>query len=254
VLAVAIVASAPAYQRAASWAAATFAIHARSPDSVSVLVPQQEPICVCLQRRSRHFGFSVERFPLTARRPANFTGWLKCQAFVWKLRRISDSDVVLFADADTACLKAIRLPSLTKREISTGQIGLVADIADHHCRTHGVPCYLRPKERQTYVNTGVLFAAKRSIRFFELVLSLAKRPGFLDGPFQEQKIINFALGRHYPSHLTVLDKKFNAMRIVDARTVIAHFAGGAGRLETQPRRHRHVRFCSEILEAGYEAE
>ena len=163
------------------------------------------------------------------------------------MARLKDGDIVLFADADTTCLKPIRLSPAAKNKILLGGVALAPDIIDRHFQDVSAPWYLAPRERGVYVNSGVIFASRKSSPFFEAILRLSAHPEFLEGPFQDQKVINFALGRHFPGQLVVLDKKYNAIRNLDKKTVIAHFAGGAGLLGGQKRRHSHLKFCSTLL-------
>jgi hypothetical protein len=77
--------------------------------------------------------------------------------------------------------------------------------------------------------------------------NLSDEPLFLTGPFNDQKVINFALGKHFPGLLVPLDRKLNTMGPVCQKTVIAHFAGGAGNLAQHKRRHDHEQMCVTVL-------
>jgi len=245
-LRVIIIASGKEYQRAAAFAASTFTIHARVPDSVSVLIPSGEKKTSFLGRSSGKYGFLIEKFPFTAQRPEYFTSQLKCQALAWRVTHLERKEIALFTDADTCCLKPIRLSKDTRVEFMAGHIGLVPDIEDRHFKDSSVPWYLAPKERSVYVNSGVIFASRRAHSFFEHVRRLSEEPRFFSGPFNDQKVINFALGKYYPGLLVSMDRKFNSIGSMQKKTVIAHFAGGAGFLAQQRRRVDHEQMCKNV--------
>jgi hypothetical protein len=249
VLRIIIIASGKEYQNAAALAASTFAVHVRSPRSISVLLPASEEASVFLTRHSREFGYVIERFPFIAKHAVYFTSQLKCQAFAWQTARLGQKEVALFADADTCCLKPIRLPISVNKKILSGRIGLVPDIADRHFRDPSATCYLAPEERSIYVNSGIIFASGQAQAFFARIRNLSEESRFLCGPLHDQKVINFALGKHFPGLLLPLDRKFNTIGTVCPETVIAHFAGGAGYLAQQERRHHHERMCLTVLSA-----
>ena len=247
-LRVTVIASGNVYQMAAASAASTFALFAHNPSSVSVLVPVGERISRSLRRQSLQFGFSIERFPFDGDLgEENFTGRLKCTAFAWKLEQLKAGEIALFADADTACLRKVRLPKAIKRQILLSQVGMVPDIKDRHCLDSAAAYYLASKNRCVYVNSGVIFASRKSLGFFETVRQLANNPEVLAGPFQDQNAINFAFGRYFPKTLLPLDKKFNAIQEFNKQTVIAHFAGGAGLLGQHVRKSKHLKTCSRVI-------
>jgi len=242
-----IVASGKEYQHAAALAASTFAVHLQPDGSVSVMLPNKEGSSPLLRHCSKDYSFAIERFPFTAKHPEKFTSQLKCQAYAWRISKLGPNEVALFADADTCCLKPIRLPTSVMLEIQSGRIGLVPDVENLHFLDPSVPWYLAPEEQSVYVNSGVIFASREARAFFERVQNFSDEPRFLTGPFNDQKIINYALGKHFPGLLVPLDRRFNTIREVSEETVIAHFAGGAGYLAQQERRHEHEQMCLNVL-------
>jgi len=246
-LRIVIMASGADYQEAAAAAASTFMVQAADNSSVCVLLPENEPISRNLESRSQTYGFGLESFPFAPGTQTNLTLHLKCQAFVWKLAQLAPEEIALLADADTCCLKPIQLSPTARKQILRGRVGMVPDIVDRHFQDAKSPWYLAPNERSPYVNSGVIFAAATSLPFFAKVLRLSRQPRFLTGPFHDQKVINFAFGRHFPKLLLVMEDKFNTISESDRKTVIAHFAGGAGFLGQQSRAKDHLRKCSEAL-------
>ena len=246
-LRIVMIASGEEYQNAAALAASTYALHARSPAAVTVLLPAGEKITPLLADYSRKFGFGFECFPLRAEPHHHFIMQLKCQAFAWQTARLAREEIVLFADADTCCLKPIQLPASIKQEIYSGRVGLVADTGDCHFRNASHPCYLPPEERCPYVNSGIIFAAQRTLPFFDHVRDLSDDPRFWVGPFFDQKVINFALGKLFSKQLLLLDRPYNTLRTFDEHTIIAHHTGGAGRLGQQLRKQKHRDMCLELL-------
>jgi hypothetical protein len=128
---------------------------------------------------------------------------------------------------------------------------LVPDIADHHSQTPTDPWYLTAKERLTYVNSGVIFASLGSLELFRTFRDLSGQDDFLRGPFNDQKIINFALGKYFSDRLRLLDEVYNQIRQpFPPATIIGHFAGGAGYLAGQSRKLAHQQTCSEVLQTA----
>ena len=246
-LKVAVIASGRAYQKAAAWAASTFAVFLTHPSRVSVMLPANERIDPFLAKKADQFHFHLERFPFKTRSRKHFTTPLKCQAFEWQVANLKLKEIVLFADADTACLRPIRLPSRLRTGILAGKVGVAADIVDRHFTDPDAPWYLTPTERSVYVNSGVILASRRSLPFFRRVRQLSSEQRFLTGPFHDQKVINFAIGKYFHRKLLVLKKEFNSIGEVSEKTVIAHFAGGAGLLDRHPREANHRRLCAAVL-------
>src|SRR5580658_2458797 len=206
-LKIVIVASGKEYQHAAALAACTFAVHLPPNGSVSVLLPESEESSPILKHCSKDFSFAIEKFPFAAKHRNKFTSQLKCQTYAWQIRRLGQDDIALFADADTCCLKPIQLPVSVTIEIQSGRIGMVPDIKDRHFADPSVPWYLAPEERAIYVNSGVIFASREARAFFELVQNLSDELRFLAGPLNDQKIINYALGKHFPGLLVALERQ-----------------------------------------------
>jgi hypothetical protein len=197
--------------------------------------------------KSRQFGFVVERFDFSFERHADYTTKLKCAAFAWQIGRTDAKDIVLFADADTCCLKPVRLTVVERSLVTAGKVGMAPDVVDWHCNDPSLPLYLTKEKRRTYVNSGVIFASCKSLPFFEYLRSLANDPRFLTGPFHDQELINYAFGSLFRDTLLLLDRKFNRIGSVSDSTVIAHLAGGAGWLNEHPRKEVHLRLCKTAL-------
>jgi len=248
---VAIIASGQAYQEAAAWAAATYVRQIQPPGAVSVLLPRREPLVRRLRLHARRFGFVLDRFPLRRVSEAKFTSQLKCQAFWHAVSRLRDGQLVLLADADTCCLQPLCLAPEAQAGILGGKIGLAPDIVDRHFRSPADPWYLPPAQRAVYVNSGVIVAGRKSLPLFTTFRRLSKQKRFLHGPFNDQKVINYALGRRFRERLVLLDRAFNELRqFHDPRTVIAHCAGGAGNLGHHPagRQTLHQQLCAAVLQ------
>lgn len=243
-----IITSGKAYQQAAGRAAATYASLITVPHSIFVFIPESESQLTTLKTYSRRFRFSVKSFPFVRVSERKFTSQLKCQGFLFALSAFRDDELVLFVDADTYCLKSIHFSKEVQTAIADGKIGFVPDVKCRHCSRPEKPWYLRPDERVTYVNSGVILASPKSMDFFEKVAALSSEDAFLRGPFNDQKVINFALGRHFKDRLLLLDNVYNGMsKYRTAMTVIGHCAGGAGRFSGTVRSELHKSICGEIL-------
>jgi len=247
-LRVAIIACGQAYQEAAAWAACTFARPAADVDEVSVLLPEQETEIKALKIRSKSFCFSLQKFPFRPISEKKFTSQLKCQAYLFAVSQLNEGDLLFLVDADTCCLKPLVVPPDVESAIRSGKIGLASDIADHHSRNPADPWYLAPTERLTYVNSGVILVSRHAQGLFERFCELSQQEDFLRGPFNDQKVINFALGKYFRDKLLLLDKAFNDIgRAFSTRTMIGHFAGGAGYLAKQPRKRAHQTACGVLV-------
>ena len=158
---------------------------------------------------------------------------------------------MMFVDADTWCRKPLAITAEIEGAILLGRIGLVQDVVDGHSKNSADPWYLEPQERATYVNSGVILAALTSLPLFKAFAELSWRPQFLCGPYNDQKIINFALGRLFQDKVVLLPKSFNGMRqYYSAETVIGHCADGAGLLAAQGgRKEFHQRMCAAVLKS-----
>ncbi len=247
-LRVVIIASGQDYQEAAAWAAPTFARNLPESKNVSVLLPDQEAVIDPLEDHSLKFGFQIERFPLLAAKDEMFTSPLKCQAFLFAVSHLHPDELLFLVDADTCCLKPLHVAPEIEAEIAQGKIGLAPDIEDRHFQKETDPWYLAPEERTPYVNSGVILAAATSLDLFKSFQELSKQPLFLHGPFHDQKVINFALGKQFRNRLVLLDNIYNGINpFLSARTLIAHFAGGAGFLGSQARKTAHQELCCGVL-------
>jgi hypothetical protein len=247
-LRVAIIASGPAYQEAAAWAAPTYSRYLRQPGAVSVLLPKQEDAAALLRERAGEFGFAIRKFPYRPVKDCKFTCHLKCQGFHFAVSRLGPGDLLLLVDADTCCRRPLAPPRSLARVILRGNIGLVPDIQDRHFKDVSHPWYLNPVERKTYVNSGVILTAQAALGMFEVFLELSENPAIVRGDFNDQKVINFALGKGLGDRLVLLDRAYNAiLRPFPAGTIIAHFAGGAGGLAGHARREAHRTLCATVL-------
>lgn len=245
---VAVIASGKDYQEAAAWAAPTYASQAVEPGDVCVLLPRRERLLPLLGRRARQFGFKLRRFPFRRIGQTKFTSQLKCQAFWFAVSQADAGELLFLVDADTFCRKPVRVARAIEREILSGKIGLVPDIEDRHFRDPGEPWYLAPEERTAYVNSGVILASHAALPMFKTFRALSRQPRFLQGPFNDQKVINFALGKFFRQNLLLLDRSYNAIGQPPSRAFfIGHCAGGAGLLGKHPRKQTHLSLCAALL-------
>lgn len=247
---IAIIVSGTAYQEAAAWAAATYAKYIERPEMVSVLVPMREALVDQLERHSERYGFKIERFPLILVSRRKFTCQLKCQGFVFAVSQVPEGDLIMFVDADTWCIKPIAVNSALKNSILSGRIGMVRDVTDGHSKTSTDPWYLSPHERSDYFNSGVILASGESLLLFRKFLELSQSPEFLCGPYNDQKVINFAIGKFFRHNIVQLDTAFNGMRqYFSPESIIGHCADGAGLLAKQAgRKSFHERMCISVLD------
>ena len=244
---VVIVASGEAYQQAAAFSARTYLT--KSPNvEVFVLVPEGEPISNELLDGHEKNGFNLERFPFRQISERKFTSQLKCQAFVHALSMAFKGELVALVDADTCCLQKILVPPEAAQRLKNGSIAMVPDIEDRHFTCPNDPWYLTENERLAYVNSGVILATATSLSMFRRFRSLSEQSRFLHGPFNDQKVINFALGKYFRDRLVMLEKKYNFIGPpFPTATIIAHFAGGAGYLGQQRRKLLHESFCTDAI-------
>lgn len=251
-LRVAVIASGKDYQEAAAWAAATYARQTVRPGSVCVLLPRRERLVPLLGRHARQFGFKLRRFPFRQIGQAKFTSQLKCQAFWFAVSQAGDDELLFLVDADTFCRKPLVIPRRMEEEILAGKIGLAPDIEDRHFSNPADPWYLAPEERTVYVNSGVILASRAGLPMFAMFRALSRQPPFLEGPFNDQKVINFAMGKYFRQKLLLLGRAFNAIGQGASRSfIIGHCAGGAGMLGTHPRKQAHLQRCARLLEGGF---
>jgi|ERR1700722_18563610 len=250
-LRVAIIASGLEYQEGAAWAAATFAHVAPAAAAVQVLIPAGEQQSPVLNQHAALYKFSVNEFPFKRISQNKFTSQLKCQGYLHIVSATPTGDVLLLVDADTYCTRPLILSGTLKKEIGTGKIGMVRDVKDRHFNRPRCPWYLRPEERVPYVNSGVILTTRSSIDLFDTFASLSAEERFLRGPFNDQKVINYALGKFFRDRLVILDSIYNGMRkYLTAETIIGHCAGGAGRFGSsmQNRKAAHQKICQNILD------
>jgi hypothetical protein len=241
-----IIASGQAYQEAAASSAPTYTQQLGDRARVVVLVPAREPVCEELRASRQIYGFNLRRFPFVQVSQRKFTSQLKCQGYMHTLANLNEDDFVLFADADTCCLKRISIPIHIAQEVAHGRIGMVADIEDRHFKLPEDPWYLTEQERLTYVNSGVILASRKALPMFHRFRSLSEDERFLWGPFNDQKVINYALGKDYRDGLLLLDRKYNWIGPpFSPAAMIGHFAGGAGYLGEQRRKISHHEWCEE---------
>jgi hypothetical protein len=244
---VVIIASGPVYQDAAALSASTFALVGRL--ETTVLLPLEEQPTELLAKQKLAAGFEIKKFPLKLVSDRKFTSQLKCQGYFAALHAARNDEILLFADADTVCLRPFLLPIRIKQMLFKGQIALVPDIANNHSKNPDDPWHLPINEQLTYVNSGVLIAAREALPLFERFVELSQQPAFLNGPFNDQKVINFALGKFFRSNLVLMNRRYNSIgRAFPNGTIIGHFAGGAGHLEHQRRRLLHHEACHLILD------
>jgi hypothetical protein len=245
-----IIASGNEYQEAAAWAAPTYTQQVSRPDLVSVLLPARQRLLPLLKSHSQEFGFRIGRFPFRLTSPHKFTSQLKCQAFWFAVSQLRKDDLLFLVDADTFCARPLRLSPDIEAAIRGGKVGLAQDIVDRHFQRPTDPWYLAPKERAAYVNSGVILASRGSSTLFGTFLRLSKQRRFLHGPFNDQKVINFAMGKYFRDKLVVLDNTFNAIsQHGSPATIIGHCAGGAGYFGNHGggRKLVHRKLCADLL-------
>lgn len=246
-----IVASGESYQESAAWAAATYRM-VMPEMQVVVLVPSEENEHPQLISHRDKFGFAIARFEFAKVSDKKLTSQLKCQGFLNALNHIERNEILLLADADTVCCRPIILGEKDEKVILSGSIGMAVDVRDRHTNRRKAPWFLPRDIRQAYVNSGVIFSAAACGDMFLRFEELSRTPNFLRGPFNDQKVINYALGKYFPGRLVVLDPRFNGLRRrANEDTVIKHFAGGAGKLNSgQGRRKRmHQEACAAVVAA-----
>ena len=242
-----MIASGRPYQEAAACSAPTYVRNLPGDSRVVLLLPDAEKICEELIESERNHHFTIQRFPFAPVSDRKFTSQLKCQAFVHAFSNVSADELILFVDADTCCLRRIGIASDIAETLRNGRIGMVADIEDRHFKSPQDPWYLTEQERLTYVNSGIIAASRRSLPMFQRFRALSEEPRFLCGPFNDQKVINFALGRHFPDRLALLERKYNWIGPpFSPSAMIAHFAGGAGYIGQQRRKIEHQEWCQKI--------
>jgi hypothetical protein len=244
-----IIAAGPGYQEAAAWAAPTYARHAEHRGKVTVLIPEQDTALRILKSHARRFGFAVRQFPFSRVSEAKLTSQLKCQALLFAVSELKSGELAFVVDADTCCFKPLTVPREVERAILAGGIGLVPDKKDRHFQSPAVPWYLHAHERLPYVNSGVILAGASALEMSKAFCEFSRDGNFLRGPFNDQKVINFALGRHFHNKLVVLDPIYNQIGLSNwsDSTIIQHFAGGAGNLARHRRKLRHQQACSNLL-------
>lgn len=244
----AIVVSGVPYQEAAAWAAPTYCWQVNPPEAVCVVVPEGEAVLDSLKAHSLEYGFRIKRFPLKVVSERKYTSQLKCQGFLAAVSELKTGELLLLVDADTYCLKRLSVLPEVRSAVLAGKIGLVPDILNHHFQNPAEPWYLTPKERRTYVNSGVILASRKSLDMFKTFRRLSDQRRFLHGPFNDQKVINFALGKFFGDRLLLLGSDYNGIRNqISPTTIIGHCTGGAGFLGAQPRRLAHLGICAELL-------
>jgi hypothetical protein len=244
-----IIASGKAYQDAAAWGAPTYLVHTERPDLVTVLVPEQESPSDLLIRHADKYGYTIEKFPLRIVIEQKYTSQLKCQGFCHAVSKIINEDLLLLVDADTCSMRPLNFSQETRAGVLSGKIGLAPNRIDFNRGVNPAkPWYLRPDERTTYVNSGVILASRGSLDMFECFSHLSGRPDFLRGRFNDQKVINFALGKYYKDRLWLLDRAYNTKdQLLSDETIICHYLGGAGSLGAQPRKEAHEKMCARLL-------
>jgi hypothetical protein len=244
-----IVASGVHYQEAAAWSAPTYSIF-EDGTRTTVLLPNAEAVAPILRQHASQYNLSIVHFPLSLISQEKYASQLKCQGFLHGLALSCDTDVILFADADTCCLRPPPISPAIVDELRAGRIGLVPDVADRHEKNSAVPWYLRPEEQRPYVNSGVILTSRKAFDVFSKFADLSAQPAFLQGPYHDQKVINYAIGKYFPDRLFLLERCFNGMKAYfDEDSVIWHCSGGVGKFgpNDRGRKAEHQRFCQRVL-------
>lgn len=116
-LIVVITATGDQYQRAGSLAAVTYRL--RNPTSrvrVSVALPESERPTTVLRCLASRFRFDYVQFPFVPISARQITTQVKTQAFLYFAETAATDNVLIYADADTFCLKPILLSSYIRNE------------------------------------------------------------------------------------------------------------------------------------------
>ena len=248
-LTVAIIASGTDYQAAAALTAATFARHVPVPAGVSVWLPEGEFQQDGLAIAGMKHGFVMRHFPFRQVSDQKFTSQLKCQAFVAAVARTQPDDLLFIVDADTCCLQPLAVPEAIAQAVLGGKLALAPDIEDRHFPSPEDPWYLPPEGRLPYVNSGVILTGRRALDLFVEFRDLSEQPRFLHGPFNDQKVINYALGKSHRHRFVALPAEYNAI-LPHPQPLITHFAGGAGELGRpgNSRKETHRQLCHRVLQ------
>lgn len=244
---VSIIASGGRYQEAAALAAATYRLHLSNPGKVTVFLPEQENPVHILKANSQRFRFAIRTFPFDPIKAENLTSQLKCKGFWHAVSTVHVDELLLLADADTYCLKPLRISAETEAAIFPGKIGLVRDVNDLHSQKPEDPWFVPKEERASYVNSGVILASRNATDIFRVFFELSRQPQFLRPRCQDQGIINFAIGKFFRNRLFLLDGMYNRMGFRQcAGAIIGHCAGGPGHLGGN-RKASHAQLCATIL-------
>jgi hypothetical protein len=247
-LKIGLIACGDEYQTAAAWAAATYTRFLPNPSAVSIWVPKWERLKPRIQANAKRYGFQIRKFRLKLVSYLKFTSQLKCQGFLAAASELREDELLLLVDADTFCRRALSFSVEVLAVVQGGGIALAPDLIDRHIVNPKDPCYLAPEERVSYVNSGVILAGKKSLSMFRKFRELSERPRFLRGQFNDQKVINYALGKYFKGRLALLGREYNHMRDhAGSGALIGHCTGGAGCLSRQPRETVHRRICRALL-------
>jgi hypothetical protein len=248
-LEVVIIASGVDYQEAASWAAPTYVKFLGRNGRVFVSLPEGESPIDSLKIHSDQYGFSITTFPFRLISEKKYTSQLKCQGLFFATSTVVTGTLLLFADADTCCLKRLFFPPDVTLDVLGGNIGMVKSRRSFHTKNEDKPWRLGPGERTTYVNSGVILAASSSIGLFKKFLEHSERREFLWGSLNDQKVINYVLGKYFRKSLLLLNSVYNTEGCrITGETIIGHYLGGAGRLGKQKRKLEHQRMCELTLQ------
>jgi len=236
----AIIASGAAYLRAAGLAAATVRLRSGLDGTIEIWVPRGEDVAA-IEPAIGPFELTLRRFDHQPRAPKP-VAHLKLGALV----AMGDGPLLVL-DADVCCQRPVELPALL-----AGQVAGVRDRRDGSPRV-GDPWHV-PGVRP-YVNSGVLLWGPQTIDLRASLLDFADDPGLLGGPFEDQRVLNYALQGTFADRLVLLPPTLNAIRWRwPRRAVLRHFAGGAGRYAERRGGGRHARACRRIVRIHGDAE
>jgi hypothetical protein len=247
-LRIALIVSGTDYQKSAALSAATYRTQMGDYTPIGICLPKGERITSELTTAVSDYDLELTRFPLRLVTSEKFTSQLKCQGLLAALDALEEDRLLLVVDADTYCLRPIRFPQEIVNRIREGAIGFVQDVEDRHDQRPNVPWFLPKEQRLPYVNSGVILASRSAFAIVKRFAEYASDRAYLKGPFNDQNIINCALGRNFRDRLALLDKRFNGMQgYFNEQTVIAHVSGGAGKLRLQQRDIVHRNECLRII-------
>jgi len=256
-LIIAMLADGELYQSAAALAGATY--RAANPDAkIRMYVPEGAPTTVSFHEKCAHWDLVIIPFHFVQKKSGDRMTQLKPTAFAAAVKGCPPDKALLFADADTVCMKKIDLASY-KEHALLGMGFMRQDANPKRWRlalrtTHDVrgDAYIPPRKRRPYINAGVVLCARAFLDVAEKIMALAYKSDFAHKPFQDQAVFYYAFCK-YPARFAMLPPKLNYIvpakqERIPADVEIAHVAGGIGK-NIGPG-SLHERLCKHGISAG----